>query len=95
MKHVVVASLLLLLLTLTVVAALAQVSPHFDLSWNLFSGGGGSRQSENVQIDDVLGQWADGRSRSDRYRLDPGFWYSGSPSPAQNQFVPVVFNPGT
>lgn len=95
MKYALVASLLLLLLALTIAAVLAQVSPAFDLSWSLLSGGGGARQSANVHIDDVLGQWADGRSRSERYQLDPGFWYSGRQTQPQMHFVPVVFGPGS
>ena len=43
---------------------LAQVSTHFDLTWHLLSGGGGSRGSSNYQVDDTLGQWAQGPSSS-------------------------------
>ena len=56
-------------------AVLAQVSTHFDLSWNLLSGGGGSRSSTHYQVDDSLGQWAERSSSSAGYRIEPGFWY--------------------
>jgi len=60
---------------------LAQVSTNFDLSWHLLSGGGGSRSSTNYQVDDSLGQWADGSSTSARYAIQAGFW-SGAPAAA-------------
>ena len=64
--------LILLLLLALVLAApvLAQISAHYDLGWHLLSGGGGTRNSPHYQIDDVLGQWPDGRSSSAHYQLN-------------------------
>jgi hypothetical protein len=55
--------------------ALAQISTNFDLSWHLLSGGGGSRGSTHYELDDTLGQWAEGPSSSAGYEISPGFWY--------------------
>ncbi|HIC90438.1 MAG TPA: hypothetical protein EYP04_13690 [Anaerolineae bacterium] len=55
--------------------ALAQVSPHFDLSWHVFSNGGGERQSANALVQDTLGQWAGGVSSSSGVQVNGGFWY--------------------
>ena len=84
-------SIIILLLVLAFAASvLAQVSPRFDLSWSLLSGGGGSRESAVYQLDDVLGQWADGRSVSTRYQVDPGFWHTGRVLPQTRLYLPVV-----
>ncbi len=90
--------ILFLLICLTIAGtALAQVSTHFDLGWHLLSGGGGARRSATYQLDDVLGQWPDGRSASDHYQVDPGFWTAGRvalPPPAQTAriFMPAQEN---
>ena len=60
---------------------LAQVSTHFDLSWNLLSGGGGSRSSANYRVDDSLGQWPERSSSSASYRIEPGFWAGAAVTP--------------
>ena len=91
MKKLALVSLLLLLLMTAVVAA-AQVSTRYDLGWHVLSGGGGSRSSAAFQIDDVLGQWADGRARSDQYQLDPGYWHSGREVQPRVLYLPVVAN---
>jgi hypothetical protein len=61
--------------------AVAQVSPNFDLSWHLLSGGGGSRSSPNYRVDDSLGQWAERPSSSANYDIAPGFWYGVAAEP--------------
>ena len=81
--------LLLLLLALTV-PLLAQMSARYDQSWHVLSGGGGPRTSANYQVDDVLGQWADGRSMSGRYQVDPGFWHVGRAHWAATNYLPLV-----
>lgn len=96
-------AVLLLLLALAAVSALAQVSAGFDLSWSVFSGGGGSRQATAVHIDDILGQGVDGRARSARFQIDPGFWHAlpqapppVTPPPVSTPvYVPAIFNPGS
>lgn len=86
----------ILLLALALIGpVLAQVSSHFDLSWNLLSSGGGSRNSANYQIDDVLGQWPDGQSTSTHYQIDSGFWPAGRGADASHLYLPLVLNPDT
>jgi hypothetical protein len=58
---------------------LAQVSGSFDLSWNLISGGGGTRQSANYQVQDSLGLVAVDSSTSANYKVDSGFWIAAQP----------------
>ena len=83
---------LLLLLTALVLAAplLAQRSADFDLNWHVLSGGGGPRASAVFQIDDVLGQWPDGRSSSARFQIDPGFWHAGRLPEDRRSYLPVT-----
>jgi hypothetical protein len=85
--------LLLLLLLAVAVPVLAQLSAHVDADWHVLSGGGGSRNSHHFQIDDVLGQWPDGRSTSAIYQVDPGFWYSGRVHDGKRTYLPVVRRP--
>ena len=83
-------ALLLFLALLLSAPALAQFSPHFDLDWSLLSGGGGLRGSDQYQIDDVLGQWPDGRSSSANHQLDPGFWTAGRLAEPARLYLPLV-----
>ncbi|MSP12522.1 MAG: hypothetical protein EXR62_06145 [Chloroflexi bacterium] len=53
--------------------ALAQVSPNFDLSWFVFSAGGGERQSAHYLLQDTLDSGAGGTSSSANVRIDAGF----------------------
>jgi hypothetical protein len=69
-------------------AALAQVSPNFDLGWHVLSGGGGIRNSPHYRLGDTLGQWAEGPSASANYKLSPGFWY-GVPV-SHKAYLPLV-----
>ncbi|MFN2138493.1 MAG: hypothetical protein ACK2UK_21230 [Candidatus Promineifilaceae bacterium] len=82
-------------IALFAVPVLAQVSPHFDLSWSLLSGGGGARGSGVHQLDGLLGQWPDGRSRSAQYQIDPGFWPAGRDLEEWQEtgllYVPVIY----
>lgn len=81
---------LLILVVLLAATALAQVSGGFNLGWYLFSAGGGHRSSTHYQVDDTVGQWAAGRSISDRYQIDAGFWSAeGRPEPWR-LFMPVA-----
>ena len=82
--------LLLLLVLLLAAPILAQISTLYDLSWHLLSGGGGPRASSHYQIDDVLGQWPDGRTSSARYQVDPGFWHAGREQQQKRLYLPVV-----
>jgi hypothetical protein len=68
-----------LTVTLTIVGSLlfvgiglAQVSPNFDLSWFVFSGGG-DRQSTNYVIQDSLGEWVGDVSTSANTQIASGF----------------------
>lgn len=82
--------LLLLLILALAVPVLAQISANFDLNWHVLSGGGGPRNSDQYQIDDVLGQWPDGRASSARYQIDPGFWHAGRVQEDRRLYLPVV-----
>ncbi len=82
--------ILLLLALLLVGPVLAQVSPNYELNQLVLSGGGGWRESANFEIADVLGQWADGQSRSENFQVDPGFWGVGGASEEISLFMPVV-----
>lgn len=55
-------------------AALAQVSPGFDLRWSLFSSGGGARGSPGYGLADTLGQWGGQGATSAHFSVEPGFW---------------------
>jgi hypothetical protein len=90
MKKWVIWTLVLLLVLITAAAVLAQTSDSFDLGWHLLSGGGGTRQSASFRLDDVLGQWADGRTASVARQVDPGYWPAGPADMAQHIFLPVV-----
>ena len=83
--------ILILLLALAIsIPVLAQVSSHFDLGWDLLSGGGGARSSSHYQIDDVLGQWPDGLAGSVHYQIDPGFWHAGREVEPEYLYLPIV-----
>ena len=94
MKTRTIAPLVLgLLLALVVVGAVAaQVSNHFDLHWNLLSGGGGSRTSTHYRLDDALGQWPSRPSTSAAYHIAPGFLTGAAASAAFDYplYVPLV-----
>ena len=51
---------------------LAQSSPNFDLWWSGLTGGGGSRQSSNSQVQDALGQWVSGSAASTNFQVQAG-----------------------
>jgi len=82
---------LLLLVLLLAAPVLAQISQRYDLGWHTLTGGGGPRSSAHYQIDDALGQWADGRSSSDRFQIDPGFWHAGRVVETRRLYLPVAF----
>jgi hypothetical protein len=82
--------LILLAILLFAGPVLAQISLRFDLGWAALSGGGGSRSSQQVQVDDALGQWPDGRSSSEQYRIDPGFWAVGRVREDRNTYLPLA-----
>jgi hypothetical protein len=87
-------SFFLLLLVLAVaVPVFAQLSVNYSADWHVLSGGGGPRKSANFQIDDVLGQWPDGRSASARYQVDPGYWHTGHVPDGKRTYLPVVRRP--
>lgn len=86
---------LLLLAAILTAPVLAQLSPHFDLDWSVLSGGGGQRSSNQFEVDDVLGQWPDGLSRSANYQIDPGFWTSGRAAQGESLYLPLVLGPGS
>ena len=90
MNRVHILIVLLILAALLTVPVLAQISPNFDLGWHLLSAGGGERSSLHYQIDDVLGQWPDGRAQSARYQIDPGFWHTGRVIEARRLYLPVL-----
>ncbi|RZN39859.1 MAG: hypothetical protein EFT35_03425 [Methanophagales archaeon ANME-1-THS] len=69
-RHV---SMLMGLLCLTGIVY-AQVSPNFDLSWNVIGGGGGPMSSANYRVDSTVGQII-GVSESSNYKLSAGYWY--------------------
>jgi hypothetical protein len=52
----------------------AQISPNFDLSWNVIGGGGGPMSSASYQVDSTVGQIM-GVSERKNYRLEAGYWY--------------------
>ena len=85
--------LLLLLVLAAAVPVLAQLSAHYDAGWHVLSGGGGPRNSTHYQINDVLGQWPDGRSLSARYQIDTGFWHSGSGHVESRTYLPLLSSP--
>ncbi len=84
--------LLLLILLLLGAPALAQISAQYDLSRHILSGGGGSRRSPAYQIDDALGQWANGSSSSPKAQIDPGFWPAHQAAEAAKEgiYIPLV-----
>ena len=82
-----------LLLLAAAVPVLAQLSAHYDTGWHLLSGGGGLRNSAHYQIDDVLGQWPDGRFSSARYQIDPGFWHRGGVYLVNRTYLPLLSSP--
>lgn len=83
--------IIFILILALITPVLAQVSTHFDLGWHIMSGGGGSRGSEHYQVEDVLGQWADGPSASDEFMIQPGFWPGGGEGERWQQFMPASF----
>lgn len=89
-KHWLFALLILLSILLLAAPLLVQGLARFDLNWHVLSGGGGPRASAVFQIDDVLGQWPDGRSSSARYQIDPGFWHAGRLPKARRFYLPVT-----
>ena len=58
--------------------ALAQVSTSFDLSWHALTGGGGSRNSASVLVQDSLGQWGAGVTSGNTVIVQGGFWNTDS-----------------
>jgi hypothetical protein len=93
MKRISLWIFVFLLILVVAGAVLAQVSTGFDLGWHVLSGGGGSRSSAGYQIDDTLGQWADGPSSSSHYQLASGFWHKGGGlEMTQRLYAPVVIS---
>ena len=90
MNRVHILILLLLLALLMAAPVLAQISANFDLGWHVLSGGGGARNSNHYQVDDVLGQWPDGLTESDQYRIEPGFWHTGSVRAERQLYLPLA-----
>jgi hypothetical protein len=85
--------LLILLVLAVAVPVLAQLSANYDAGWHVLSGGGSSRNSQHFQIDDVLGQWPDGRSTGAIYQVDPGFWHSGRVPDGKRTYLPLISKP--
>lgn len=77
------------LLCTTVVVA--QVSTNFGLNWHALTGGGGTRQSTNHQIQDSLGQMAVGNASSASNRVEAGFWAgaNATPTPTPTGVLPT------
>lgn len=90
MKKFTIWILVLMLALAAISPALAEVSARIDVSWYVLSGGGGERSSSHTQVDDVLGQWADGLSSSERYRVEPGFWHSGRVAKPNRIYLPMT-----
>lgn len=57
-------------------SVLAMSSVNYNLSWGLFSSGGGERESSAYSLGDTAGQSiSTGSSSSTSYRLGSGYWY--------------------
>ena len=90
MKKFILALTLLIIILILAAPLLAQLEARYDLHWQVLSGGGAERSSSHYQITDVLGQWPDGLSQSETYRIDPGFWHAGGSGPKRFLYLPVV-----
>jgi len=91
-KEMVLVAVLILTLALVGVVS-AQVSTNYDLSWKVFSSGGGSRASAHFQVGDTLGQWAAGTSASSNVKVEAGFWYGAGANPIPPDvklFLPLI-----
>ena len=82
------------LLMLTVAgAALAQVSPNFDLGWHMLSGGGGSRLGAADRTEIESSHWSAAESSSSHYQVAPGFWHpSRVIEKTERLYAPLVIN---
>jgi hypothetical protein len=77
-KH---ALILVGLLCLTSIVC-AQISPNYDLSWNVIGGGGGPLSSATYAMRSTVGQII-GLSESSSYNLGTGYWYGIEVQPSQ------------
>lgn len=71
----------------------AMSSPNYELNWlvPVSSGGSGSVSSTTFVADLTIGQTAIGRTNSDGYEIELGYW-PGVQS-AYQLFLPIVVNP--
>lgn len=69
---------------------LAQSSANYDLSWNVFGGGGGRSTSANYIVDGTIGQQVVGQSVSSSYGLSSGFWFGDS---GVRLYLPTIAKP--
>ncbi len=83
--------LLVILLFLFTSVALTGGS-GFDLSWHLFSGGGGHVQGGNYALDSSIGQPLVGVAGAEGTTLCAGFWCTQPPVPSlpQHFYLPAV-----
>jgi len=68
------AALPLVLVALTVGAALAQTSPSYDLWWHVLAGGGGYAESTSHAQHGTIGQALVGVASGGSYEFCTGFW---------------------
>lgn len=76
-------------LLLCTAMAFAYISAHFETAWSRFAGGGGTRQSANYEVQDILGQWVLETSTGPNAQIVSGFFWTGD-SPPQPIYLPTV-----
>jgi hypothetical protein len=88
-KKMLAVSLVLLVILLLAGLAFAQASPNFDGAWSRFASGGGTRQSEHTQVQDILGQWVSQSPVSTNAQIVTDFFWAGDAIPVR-LYLPLV-----
>ena len=73
--------------------AAAQTSASYNLEWHVVGGGGGPVTSASYTVNSTAGQKAASPpySANSHYTVSGGYWFSGSPTPIWQIYLPLVF----
>jgi hypothetical protein len=88
-KTILAAGLAVLVILLFTSMTSAQTSVNYDAVWSRFAAGGGTRQSTNYMVQDILGQWVFENPASPSAQIITDFFWAGD-SILQQRYLPVI-----